>query len=784
MSNKPKIYATCPAGCLWETVHKDDFLRSASIVKQTEQAEGYVLEAGRTYKVRKRYDGAYWWGFAFGVTFSYLDMVFNTQTEEFEAKKVTNTIDVEVGERAISEYDDYVKIRLCGFYLKSYGDAADKKIVVVVDLNGNKEEIESGYTTPVLTDNEVTGYGTIQDSPEVFVYNEDATVEAKDGDSVFIRYSSNADGEGFTEEWTEGQNYVGIATGKSAPTDKSGYSWGVFAAKPQTTPLFANDISECTDTSKVYILPDGYIYAYMTKYVVDKTNEYDPNTAQTNYRINSSGVEKSYSGILLLPLVNVTMTDPYNVKITGVALNLGYGAYVQVHYYSGNTWLGVVSYNSAEKFTTFSSNNYELNLYNSNYPNADGVRLQLGIKTEVAITTDDLTNLYVEFVPKTIAETVTDWLSTGHAFVPANYEDRIIAIEEASGNNTKDITIHEERITAIEDGISNIENVAIPSYWKSAVDAAVNKVKNLQDNGGKDVVNFLWFSDMHYYWNADGYVGNIGTLCKAVMDECDIPLTLMNGDTLTAGVLATETDVLNTLKRAMNILAPIGDGLMLVRGNHDDVYGSYSGVSYVNKVAPSKIWNKLHRPQANDFRRVFGGDGTYFYLDNVPQKTRFICLNSHFYEGAGVTSGTTKAMINGFGTAQLNWLGNEALSVSDGWSVIISTHIPPTASPVNGNTTYLSQYSDGADFRKIIAEATANIIGIFCGHCHADAVVTDDLPCPIVTVNCAINSPYDGTSRTANSVKETAIDIVSIDKANRKIYTTRLGAGNDREISY
>lgn len=24
--NKPKIYARCPAGCTWETVHKEDFL--------------------------------------------------------------------------------------------------------------------------------------------------------------------------------------------------------------------------------------------------------------------------------------------------------------------------------------------------------------------------------------------------------------------------------------------------------------------------------------------------------------------------------------------------------------------------------------------------------------------------------------------------------------------------------------------------------------------------------------------------------------------------------------
>lgn len=48
------------------------------------------------------------------------------------------------------------------------------------------------------------------------------------GDSVFIRYSAHADGTDFTEEWSEGQNYIGQATGQTAPTDKSGYTWSLF----------------------------------------------------------------------------------------------------------------------------------------------------------------------------------------------------------------------------------------------------------------------------------------------------------------------------------------------------------------------------------------------------------------------------------------------------------------------------------------------------------------------------------------------------------------------------
>lgn len=49
------------------------------------------------------------------------------------------------------------------------------------------------------------------------------------GDSVFIRYSASADGTNFTETRSAGQNYIGIAVGQIAPTDKSAYEWIGFA---------------------------------------------------------------------------------------------------------------------------------------------------------------------------------------------------------------------------------------------------------------------------------------------------------------------------------------------------------------------------------------------------------------------------------------------------------------------------------------------------------------------------------------------------------------------------
>ena len=45
------------------------------------------------------------------------------------------------------------------------------------------------------------------------------------GDGVFLKYSANADGTDFTDTWSEGQGYIGVATGQSAPNDKTKYNW-------------------------------------------------------------------------------------------------------------------------------------------------------------------------------------------------------------------------------------------------------------------------------------------------------------------------------------------------------------------------------------------------------------------------------------------------------------------------------------------------------------------------------------------------------------------------------
>lgn len=52
MSNLPKIWANCKAGCAWETVHRSEFEQAATFIEQGKNADGlFELQVGKEYKI-------------------------------------------------------------------------------------------------------------------------------------------------------------------------------------------------------------------------------------------------------------------------------------------------------------------------------------------------------------------------------------------------------------------------------------------------------------------------------------------------------------------------------------------------------------------------------------------------------------------------------------------------------------------------------------------------------------------------------------------------------------
>lgn len=242
----------------------------------------------------------------------------------------------------------------------------------------------------------------------------------------------------------------------------------------QQTPEYANSIEECTDTTKMYVLPDGFIYAYMltekevegkptynnllddainsdkTPYIVENSDGTTTVGYKKGWRINSSNTEKQSDGNCMtgyIPVLSEQTIRVKNITISG-AVN-GY-----FHWYK-------------EDFSPAASAYYENNSDQNTKPNADGLiefnapinsalryfRMTTGvISDETIITVDE------EISESGGTEIVTEygWASTGLAFVPANYEGRIIDLEDDVSKLKKFLNYGDDNDTESSPSYTNV----------------------------------------------------------------------------------------------------------------------------------------------------------------------------------------------------------------------------------------------------------------------------------------------------------------------------------------
>ena len=69
---------------------------------------------------------------------------------------------------------------------------------------------------------------TLAKLDDIFASEVERIEAEKKRKGAYIRYSQHPDGTDFTEDWSEGYNYVGFATAKECPTEKEGFTWCLF----------------------------------------------------------------------------------------------------------------------------------------------------------------------------------------------------------------------------------------------------------------------------------------------------------------------------------------------------------------------------------------------------------------------------------------------------------------------------------------------------------------------------------------------------------------------------
>lgn len=174
MSNKPRIYGFCKAGCQWETVHKDDFLNSASIVKIPNNADGtFTLDPERKYRIVSGItDGR--WDFSIDISVSHSgdSPLYTIPVEGLEHEEFSKSVNFRyLGTSYDAEIGTYIFYEIDGTRRSSF-------------LFYNKTEVKSVSIT-------------LENATEVYLYNEDAEILGMSAYEVAVANGYN----GTEEEW-------------------------------------------------------------------------------------------------------------------------------------------------------------------------------------------------------------------------------------------------------------------------------------------------------------------------------------------------------------------------------------------------------------------------------------------------------------------------------------------------------------------------------------------------------------------------------------------------------
>jgi hypothetical protein len=272
-------------------------------------------------------------------------------------------------------------------------------------------------------------------------------------------------------------------------------------------------------------------------------------------------------------------------------------------------------------------------------------------------------------------------------------------------------------------------------------------------------------------------------LIAYIMKECNIPYAFFGGDSISNGIIADEATMIAQDKAFDTMMSYVPNGRFCrAVGNHDGFWNDGTNKYYYNR---DQVYDLFLREESIAQNKHFGEDGTYYYVDDVASKVRWIVMN------------TNNAPVD---ATQIAWVQNTALNITEsGWGVVFISH-----QPISNH--YHAGITNAADVVSAVTSTASSknlpIIGWFSGHVHRDIMSTKRLTggngsnagteagdlgfTQVIITSDHTGIAYDDATKhtVANDDKSHAIDFVTINKATRTVNLTRLGVGSDRSYTY
>ena len=254
------------------------------------------------------------------------------------------------------------------------------------------------------------------------------------------------------------------------------------AKRGQVEPEFANDVSECTDTTKLYVLPDGQIWAYIKTEISgedaalgapDMSVYSTVLSAESSQRYTFSKTAATLSGKLKSVTVKCDVVADVVFAVAHISgVESGVPVVASIDEFTITTKVGENTYVNGTDFT-YDGEVREGDLIGYKQATGTVCKVYYGMVSDAAqqwyntVSHTDYTlssktyGYAISAVVETESVTGYAWADTGHAFVPADYEDRIVALEKETAEQGTVVQALSEDVSALKEDGAKAASVVI-----------------------------------------------------------------------------------------------------------------------------------------------------------------------------------------------------------------------------------------------------------------------------------------------------------------------------------
>lgn len=535
--------------------------------------------------------------------------------------------------------------------------------------------------------------------------------------------------------------------------------------RDQAIPEYASDFSSCTDVNKLYVLPDGYVYAYLPRvggasfrnellYATDADGSLYSNGLGyvDNMRYSSVSSETEASGwdltgyipatpgdvIRLKNIRTFSFDDSSNMKFVFFDYNYDYVS-------SSSTYSSIDDFSDSWVALSDEEGHLVECIIPSSYdPTISYVRLVArDIRPDSVITVNELINEN---------EVMLSWCRIANAM-----ETKVVISTEKKQEN---------RTSTTKENKSE-ESANLPEYWLEYLDGKVDQIRQVMEKVGRNKSAFLWYTDAHWNVNARYSPQILHHLYK----NTPINKTMFGGDVVYIEPSPEELSDRSIMEYLWEWRAAVRD-----LPHHHSVVGSHDDGNVTDHIFTDEyVYAYLMAPE--ECPDIVRGGDFYYYIDDVNERTRYLYLDT-----------ACRNVL--YDENQQNWVKEALKSTPDQW------HIVAIANIWHGETSDAAlQFSYGGAIlmdlfdqynsrQEEFASCGARVEFCIGGHSHVDEVRTSATGIPVITTETDSRNVRSDLPKERGTINENSVNAVIADYANRTIHIIRVGRGDDMVIQY